>query len=337
VREAAKDLGVRYVVEGSVRRSGNRLRITAQLIDSTDGSHLWAEKYDRIVDDIFDIQDEITKEIVTALRVNLSDGETALLLNRGTSNVQAWGYCVQAAELLIRYNPPDNAKARELAEKAVGFDPDYASAWAILGFTHWFDSRAGLSGGLEGALSQAAALEEKALALDALDVWVLGFSTMVQLSMRNFERSVATGKRGISLYPGSAHFRAWYGMALLHSGEAQASIPMVKDAIRLNPQYPLWYQSVLARALDCSGYYEDALEEIAAVLEKQPNYFPCLLLRTVILSREGRLDEAIVAVADLQRTNPNFRLAHVPHYLIMRNQEYVDAYAKALRKAGLPE
>ena len=337
VREAAKDLGVRYVVEGSVRRSGNRLRITAQLIDSIDGSHLWAEKYDRIVDDIFDIQDEITKEIVTALRVNLSDGETALLLNRGTSNVQAWGYCVQAVDLYIRFNPADSARARELAEKAVSLDPDYATAWAVLGSIHLYSARGAFTGEAREEISRAAALEEKALALDASDVRALRLSIGVQMSLRNFDRSVAAGKRGISLYPGSDHCRAAYGMALVHSGEVQASIPMVKDAMRLNPQHPLWYNTVLARALDCAGHSEEALEENAAILAKQSNYFPAHLHRAVILSREGRLEEAKEAVAGVQRTNPSFRLAHVPDYLIMRNQEYVDAFAEALRKAGLPE
>ncbi|MCZ6729687.1 MAG: hypothetical protein O7C61_08255, partial [SAR324 cluster bacterium] len=300
-------------------------------------SHLWAEKYDRIVDDIFDIQDEITKEIVTALRVNLSDGETALLLNRGTDNVQAWGYCVQATELFIRFNPPDNAKAREMAEKAVGLDPDYASAWAILGHGHLYRARGAFGGDAGEEFSRAAELEEKALALDDTDVWVLGFSTLVQLSMRNFERSVATGKRATSLYPGSAHLRAWYGMALLHSGEVQASIPMLKNAIRLEPQHPSWFQGVLARALDCSGHSEEAWEENAEVLEKEANYFYGQMLRAVILSREGRFDEAKEAVADLHRINPFFRLAHVPDSLMMRNQEYVDAFTEALRKAGLPE
>ena len=337
VREVAKDLGVRYVLEGSVRRSGSRLRITAQLIDSIGGSHLWAEKYDRIVDDIFDIQDEITKEIVTALRVNLSDGETALLLNRGTSNVQAWGYCVQAWDLFQKHNPADSARARELAEKAVSLDPDYATAWAILGLTHLYSARGAFTGEAREEISRAAALEEKALALDDSDGVVLGLSTMVQLSLRNFERSVASGKRGISLYPGSSLKRASYGMVLVHSGEAQASIRMVKDAMRLNPRHPLWYNTVLARALDCAGHSEEALEENAAILDKQSNYFPAYLHRAVIFSREGRLEEAKEAVAGVQRTNPNFRLAHVPDYLIMRNQEYVDAFAEALRKAGLPD
>ena len=112
---------------------------------------------------------------------------------------------------------------------------------------------------------------------------------------------------------------------------------MIKDAMRLNPQHPLWYKTVMARALDCSGHSEEALQENTAVLEEQPNNFPNQLLRAAILARDGRFDEAKEAVADLRRTNPNFRLAHVPDFLVMRNQEYVDACTEALRKAGLPE
>ena len=133
VRQVAQELGVRYILEGSVGLGGNRLGITAQLIDSTDGSHIWAERFDRVVEDIFDIQDEITKEIVTALRVRLSDSELALLSSRGTNNVQAWGACVQATDYFAKLNPTDHARSMELAEGTIRLEPDYAHAWMILG------------------------------------------------------------------------------------------------------------------------------------------------------------------------------------------------------------
>ena len=135
LRRIAGELGVRYVLEGSVRRGGDRLRITAQLIDADDGSHLWAERYDRPVDDLFDIQDEITKEIVTSLRVKLTDGEEARVWARGTNNIDAWQFSVRAMELFREFTPSGYLEARELAERAVELDPDYAHAWAALGFT----------------------------------------------------------------------------------------------------------------------------------------------------------------------------------------------------------
>ena len=176
MRQAAQELGVRYVVEGSVRQGGNRLRIHAQLIDSKDGAHVWAERYDRVVDDIFDIQDEITKEIVTALRVNLSDGEKAIGLSRGTTSVQAWGHCVQALEFFFKYNAADHAKARELAENALKFDPDYPMANAVLGYTFWTDSRIGYTSEAGVALARAKELAERAIALDDTSPWTISLN-----------------------------------------------------------------------------------------------------------------------------------------------------------------
>ena len=337
VRNVARDLGVRYVMEGSVRQGGNRLRITAQLIDSTDGSQLWAESYDRVVEDIFDIQDEITKEIVTALRVNLTNSEQALLLNRGTKNVEAWSHCVQALEQITNFNPAENSKARELAEQAAILDPDYAMAWALLGFTYWVGARIAFDEDATSGMARAAELAEKALALDATNSWALGLSMQVQLSLGNFDQSLATGKRLILLYPGSADSRAWYAFALLSSGQPQESISMVKDAMRLNPRHPFWFQIILARALDGAGQPQEALEVMDAILAQQPDYFPLIMLRTGFLAREGREKEAKEAMTDLRRINPNFRLARVKGYFMMQDQEYVAAFTEALRKAGLPE
>ncbi len=146
LRKVASELGVRYVLEGSIRSGGNRLRITAQLIDATNGSHVWAERFDRTIDDIFDIQDQITKEIVTALRVNLTDGEEAAVLARGTNNIEAWQLCVRATELFMRFNSSDYLDARALAEKAIARDSNFAYAWATLGFTYWWDGRLGYTG-----------------------------------------------------------------------------------------------------------------------------------------------------------------------------------------------
>ena len=143
LRKVAEELGVRYVVEGSVRSGGTRLRISAQLIDAADGSHIWAERYDRTIDDLFDIQDEITKEIVSALQVKLTDGEAAFVMARGTNNIDAWQLCVRATELVVRLNTSDYLEARTLAERAIKLDPNYAYAWATLGFTWWWDGRLG--------------------------------------------------------------------------------------------------------------------------------------------------------------------------------------------------
>jgi TolB-like protein/DNA-binding CsgD family transcriptional regulator len=147
VREIARALSVRYVLEGSVRRSGSRIRIVARLIDTEDEArHIWAERYDRELADIFDIQDEITKEIVTALRVKLTDGESAAVWSRGTNSVAAWERAVRATDLFQRFNVVDYLEARRLAEEAVALDPNYGYAHARVGWTWWWDARLGFTG-----------------------------------------------------------------------------------------------------------------------------------------------------------------------------------------------
>ena len=337
VRDVARDLGVRYVMEGSVRPGGNRLRISAQLVDSTDGGHLWAEHYDRVVEDIFDIQDEITKEIVTALRVKLRNSEDALLLNRGTKNVEAWGICVQALEHWHTWNPADHVRARELAARAANLDPDYALAWAIMGFTYWYGARAAFDDDAQASLARAAELAAEALALDETNPWALGLSMLVQISLGDIDQSLAMGRRLISLYPGSADSRARYAFALLSGGRPHEAVLMVKDAMRLNPLQPFRYQGTLARALDVGGQTEESLKVADAILARQPKMFPVVLLRTGILAREGREQEAKEAMADLRRISPNFRLSHVKGHFMLQDEGYVATITEALRMAGLPE
>ena len=143
VQKVAEDLGIRYVLEGSIQKASNRLRITGQLIDATTGHHLWAEQYDRVLEDLFAVQDEITLAIVSSLQVKLTDGEQARLRHRSTDNLQAWSYAVKGYSFYERITKDDNAKARELFEKAVELDPEYAWAWAMIGQTYWIDNRYG--------------------------------------------------------------------------------------------------------------------------------------------------------------------------------------------------
>jgi len=155
LRKVAKELGVRYVLEGSIRRRAERIRVAAQLIDAIDGSHVWADRYDRVLGDLFDIQDQITKEIVTALRVQLTDGEEALIWGRGTDNVEAWQYCLRATDIWLRFSTSDYLEARFLDEKAISLDPEYAHAHAVLGFTYWWEGRLGYIGNSEEKFKRA--------------------------------------------------------------------------------------------------------------------------------------------------------------------------------------
>jgi adenylate cyclase len=141
VQKVAEDLGVRYVLEGSVQRSGDRLRITAQLIDALDGRHLWAEKYDRVIKDVFELQDEITKKIITALQVKLTSGEKASIYAKDTNNLEAYLQYLQASEYRLHATKEDTARARKLSEEAIALDPKFARAYALLGTTYMWEAR----------------------------------------------------------------------------------------------------------------------------------------------------------------------------------------------------
>ena len=166
VQQVSEELGVRYVLEGSVRQAGDKIRITAQLVDALDGHYLWAKRYDRNLGDIFAVQDEITKEIITAMQVKLTQGEGAKAASKGTNNLEAYLKCLQANELISQLNPESNALGRELAEEAIAFDPDYAWAYYTLGRTHTVDVWVGTSKSPKESIEKAIELMQKALALD---------------------------------------------------------------------------------------------------------------------------------------------------------------------------
>jgi adenylate cyclase len=166
VQQVAEELGVRYVLEGSVQRSGDRLRVTSQLIDALMGHHLWSEKYDRKMGDLFDLQDDITKKIVVSLQVELTSGEQARVFAKYTDNLDAWSYGVKGNYLLDKFNKEDNIKARELLEAAIKLDPEYVSAIVWLGATHTVDGGYGWSESPVDSFKRAHELAQMALALD---------------------------------------------------------------------------------------------------------------------------------------------------------------------------
>ena len=183
-------------------------------MDGENSTHLWAESYDRKIDDVFDIQDEIVKEIITHLRLELSDGEHALTVSRGTSSVEAWQYCVQAMEFWLRLNASDHVGARELAEKAVEIDPNYAAAWALLAWTHHMDWRLGLGGDSAATFERAAALAEKAMSLDDCNPYAIGISTSVVAASGRHDKGIEITSRGLDLLPGNADVRCYRSYAL---------------------------------------------------------------------------------------------------------------------------
>ncbi len=337
LRQIANELGVRYVVEGSVRSGGNRLRITAQLIDAADGSHVWAEHYDRTVDDLFDIQDEITKEIVSALQVNLTDGEVAFVMARGTHNTEAWQLCVRGTELYTRFSTTNFLEARALAERAIKLDPNYAYAWATLGFTWWWDGRLGYTGDSETKFMRADEYARKAMELDSSVSWVIGLSAMAAAPFGRYEEAIEDARRGVALYPSNADIRCFLGYTLMHAARYNEAVPHYRAAIELNPLYPIWYINGLSTTLRSLGQLHEAMALANEVIERQPQHLQSWLTRAYIFQETGRTADAVMAVRELQRIAPNFRVRHLARLYLLNDAAEIERLSNGLRAAGVPE
>jgi adenylate cyclase len=240
VQQVAEELGVQYVLEGSVQKSGDQLRVTAQLIDAINGRHLWSEKYDRKMKNFFILQDEITKKIVVALQVELTSGETSHLYSKSTANFEAWSNTAKGNKLFHAFKKDDRIKARALFENAIKLDPGYVEAWALLAATHERDA-ADIRGSKEfRAASLKRALEhvQKALTLDdknALAHLQLG---MIYRTQRQLENAITELKRAISLEPNYSNAHYLLGTSMYFMGEFEETIVLIKKAMRLSPYYP---------------------------------------------------------------------------------------------------
>jgi len=320
-----------------VRRGGNRLRITAQLIDADDGSHLWAERYDRSVDDLFDIQDEITKEIVTALRVTLTDGEAARVWARGTNNVEAWQHAVRALELISQFSPSSYLDVRNLAEKAANLDPDYALAWAMVAFSHWYEGRLGYTGDTGAKFAHADELAQRALTFDESAPWVIGINALLAAPLGRSEEGVEIARRGVERNPSNADARFFLGYALTSAGHYGEAEEHLRAAISLNPFCPNPYLGSLSRVLLCLGQFDEALALCDEVLKKEPTNLLGWVNRAAICGQSGRAAEAQESVREIRRLAPNLRVGHLPGILLVSDPEILQRYTDAVRDSGLPE
>ncbi len=336
VRDAAKQLGVRYVLEGSVRKSGNRIRITAQLIDAKDGAHLWAERYDRAVDDIFAIQDEITLVLATEMQVKLTEGEQARLRYTTTTNVEAWTYWVQGLSHFHQaVTKESHSRARFCWEKALALDPASAPLNAMLGFLHGVDARFGWWDDRETALGKARAYADRALEIDPGNADAHMASGCVFVMRGRYDEAVADARKAVELAPGSADVAALAGFILTPSGYPEEGVIHSEKAIALSPNYPARYLGILGDAYRHAGRTEQAIAAFKAYHARSPGFGLTDLV--IIYQESGRADEARRTAEQLMAARPNFTIAGwFKTQFVRRDAARVEVDAAALRAAGLP-
>ena len=334
VKQVSEELGVRYVLEGSVQRSADRVRITAQLIDALSGRHLWAERYDRDLKDIFALQDEITMKVITALQVELTAGEMAGMIAKGTKNIDAFIKYLQAYELLLRVTKEGNAQAKKILEEAVALDPEYSRLYMGLAMTHLYDVWYGTTESPDQSLALAFELAQKAIYLDNSNAAAHGILGQVYMHKRQYDKAITESERAVSLDPNSAENICLLGMVLNFAARAEEAIPYLQNAIRLNPLPPAIYFVHLAISYRDSGQYEKAIEASKKALQREPNtQFPYIHM-AVSYIRLGQEKEARAAAAEVLRINPKFSLGRYAKMLPFP-QPVADRVVEDLRKAGL--
>jgi adenylate cyclase len=270
-QEVAEALGVRYILEGSVQMAGDRVRITAQLIDAASGRHLWADRYDRDLQDLFALQDEITLKIVSALQVKLSVGVQTRLARKTMPNIEAWIYGVSGYIHMMLNTNADNAKARELFERATGLAPGYAPVITALGLTHSEDARHGWSESREKSLLRAVELAKRAIVLDDSDPMIHALWGAIYLLQKRYDQAIAEGEKAVALGPNQADPHFMLAMSLHDTGRYKEALPLVRKAMRLHPYYPFWYLWLLGSVHLRMEEYEDAVEAFKMVVVREPH------------------------------------------------------------------
>jgi adenylate cyclase len=337
IRLVAEELAVRYVLEGSFRKAGDRVRVTAQLIDAIKGHHLWAERYERKLKDIFALQDEITMKILRALEVKLTEGEQASPRRKGTEDIEVYLKTLQAMEYSGRGNKDGNLVARQMAEEAMALDPEYARPYRILAVTHVMDIFYGTSKSPKSSMEGALKLAQKAISLDDSDP--CGYETLsfIYFIKRQHDRAIAEAARAIALAPNGADAKYRLGQALIYASRPEEAIASLEKAIRINPIAPATYFLNLGRAYRDTGRYEEAIREFRKAINRTPdNYFAHLGL-AASYSLAGRDEEARSEVAEVLRIVPKTSLKGFAKALPYKNKADTDRIIVAMRKAGLPE
>ena len=335
VQQVSEELGVQYVLEGSVRKGGDKIRITAQLIDAMTGNHLWAEQYDRDLKDIFAVQDEITKNIITAMQVKLTEGEEVKAASKGTKNLEAYLKYLQAYELINKVNPESNALAKQLAEEAVALDPKYASAYYILGRSHMMDVWVKASKSPKKSIGNAIELVQKAIVLDDKNSEAHSLLGFLYSMTKQYDKAIAQAEKAVTLNPNSAYGHFGMGKTLFFAGRFEESIPEYKKSIRLNPIPPSNFFWSLGLSYAYIEQYDEAIKWCEKAVHQEPNDLLARMMMTVVYSLSGHDEKARIEADEVLRIQPKFTLDKFKKKLTYKREVDRERFLGASRKAGL--
>ena len=296
-------MGVRFVLEGSVRKAGDRVRITSQLVEATTGGHLWAERYDRELKDIFALQDDVTQQIVTALAVTLTDEEWKRLARKGTDNIDAYDFILRGMDYVNRFTKEANAEGRRMLQKAIEQDPRYAFAYSQVGRSYMNDWSFGWSND-PTTMDRAFDLAQQAIVMDKSEPNAHALLSEVFLWRKQYDQSIAEIEKVIQIAPNNADALAQLAGVLCWAGTPEKAISIVTRAMHLNPFSPVWYQWTLGHAYFLTEQLEKAISVLRQVIERNPNFLPAYGYLAACYVELGREEEARTEAAGLERLSP---------------------------------
>ena len=313
--QVSKELGVRYLLEGSIRKAGSRVRITAQLIDATTGYHVWAERYDRNLEDIFALQDEVTQRIIAALKIQLTEGERQRFGRPLSTNIEAYDYYLRGLDLYDRSTREANASAQQLFANAVALDPQFATAHACFGWTHFSQWSLGWNQDPQ-TLDLALAAAQRAITADPQLSDGHRLLGMVYLWKKQYDLAIVEVERALALDPNRADTYCALGEVFNFSGRPEETPGLVEKAIRLNPYHPTWYLWALGHAYYLLTRYDEAIATFKRALMRNPDFIPAHGFLSIIHGEIDAVEEARAAGEATLRLSPQFSsstLRHLPY------------------------
>jgi adenylate cyclase len=336
-QQVSEEMGVRYVLEGSVQSSGKRIRITAQLIDALSGYHLFSERYDRELKDIFATQDDISMKILTATRVTLTHGEEARMFAKGTKSLEAYLKVMQAREHHEVFTKESQALARQLAEEAIALDPGYALAYSYAALAIAHEVTVGTYTNPREALERGMKLVKKAVALDdSLAHPHVILSKYYIILNKDHEKGIVEAERAVTLEPNSADAYMQLGVNIAWAGRPAEAIPILQKAMRLSPIPPHLCLHALAMCILSTGQFEESIALFRRIVQKEPNQLTSQLGLVLALMAAGKEDEARAEAAKVLRIDPQFSLERYAKAIdYYKDRSVPDRMINAWRKAGL--
>jgi len=337
LRQVAQELGVRYVLEGSVRKVGNRVRLNAQLIEAASNRHVWAERYDRDLEDIFAVQDELTNTIQNTLLQKVRESDISRALSRTPKDLDAYDHMLRAFGLLLKFDRESNPEAIREAEAALALDPNYARAYMTLAWAHLYQIWSAWTDEPAKAIELASSAAEKAIIADHNDFWGYAALGFAELCRHRHDRALASLDRAVALNPNSADVHMMRGMVLNFVGRPEEGLGEIQLAIRHNPHYPNWYLQGICRAYYMLERHEEAIPFAERLVTVAPDMALGRFLLIANYVAVGRIEAAQAEMAECLKHHSDLTTGKVAKIVPFQEKADLDRYLEFLRKAGLPD